>query len=62
MKDTLPTKRQVIEELRKEIDAWRSSYRNHKTDEIDDPVALHAIRCLEVALLIVREHFPRRKR
>lgn len=55
----LPTKRQVVAELRKEIDAWRTC--NQEQDgTIKDGVALHAIRCFEVALQVVKERkFPK---
>lgn len=56
---TLPTKRQVLRELQSEIASWRRSYRQHD-GVVRDRKALHTIRCLEVALLVVKEwKFPK---
>jgi hypothetical protein len=54
----LPSKREILAELRKQIDAWRATH--HENDGVvRDATALHVIRCLEYAFLIVQEHkFP----
>ena len=58
-RNTLPTKREVIECLKAEISL--QSYRDG--DGITRRDALHAIRCLEVALSLVRQSkFPMVKR
>ena len=56
----LPTKREVIECLEAEISL--QSYREGVGDGITCRDALHTIRCLEVALLLVRSKFPRVRR
>ena len=63
----LPTKREVIECLESEIAGVRDCYQEYPDGvELDgvirDPEALHTIRCLEVALLLVRSKFPRVRR
>ena len=52
-RNTLPTKREVIECL-KALISWQS-YRTRRD-------ALHIIRCLEAALLLVRSKFPKVRR
>ena len=56
----LPTKREVIACLLDEISMYQQGCRDG--DGITRRGALHAIRCLEVALLLVRSKFPRVKR
>lgn len=49
----MPTKREVIAEIKVGIESWRSG--NAEPDGVvRDTAVLHSIRCLEVALLIVR--------
>ena len=59
--NTIPTKLEVIACLKDDIDACRESYQE-SDGVIRDPEALHIIRCLEVALLLVRSKFPRVRR
>ncbi len=55
----MPAKREVVQQLRDDIEMYRVSYRE-ADGIIRDRDALHAIRCLEVALLVVRERkFPK---
>lgn len=59
--DIVPTKKEVIRELRLEIECWRNSYR-----EIDgvirDEAALHSIRCIQAAVLMVRAYEPDKRK
>ena len=58
-RNILPTKREVIACLRNEISMHQKSY---DWWQRECPGTLHIIRCLEVALLLVRSKFPRVKR
>ena len=60
----LPTKREVIKCLNYEIDMFRQSYQEGDWGNwaISDSDALHFIRCLEAALLLVRSKFPKVRR
>ena len=51
-KGVLPTKRQVIEELKAEIAGYR---RVARMSYAPRPNTMHTIRCLEMALLMVKE-------
>lgn len=53
MKGVLPTKRQVIAELSRQIEDRRIVLRVLGDDPA--PISLHALRCLEIALLVVKE-------
>ena len=57
----LPTKDEVLAHLRADVETWRRSHR-----EIDgvirDPEALHAIRCSEMAILMIRYDVKTRSR
>lgn len=53
----VPTKREVLRELKREIESWRTS--NQDIDGvIRDTDVLHSIRCIEVAVLMVRAYKP----
>lgn len=57
----VPTKREVLRELNREIESWRSC--NKESDGvIRDADVLHSIRCLEVAVLMVRAYKPEKKK
>ncbi len=53
-KGVLPTKRQVISELGLLIQVERASH-TRRDGKIHDERVLHTIRCLELALLMVKE-------
>lgn len=54
----LPTKKQVLAYLRADIDAWKSSNRE-RDGMVRDPDALHAIRCTEMAILMIKDRGKR---
>lgn len=55
----MPTKREAIAELKAGIESWRSCNAEHD-GIVRNTAVLHSIRCLEVALLVVREaKFPK---
>lgn len=57
----MPTKRQIIAELKESAESWRTSYRE-SDGKVYDTRVLHSIRCIEAAIVIVRHSKVRRGR
>lgn len=60
-KRVVPTKEEVIRELRLELESWRNGYRE-SDGVIRDEVALHSIRCIQAAVLMVRAYKPDKRK